>query len=65
MSSSTKKLFKDRITKRDKAVLAQELLDAINQGNDAVKNLHLEAQNWSYTRTMAHTERGCIIIAKG
>lgn len=39
MSSSTKKLFKDRITKRDKAVLAQELLDAINQGNDAVKNL--------------------------
>lgn len=39
MGSNTGELFKDRITKTDGTVLAQELLDAIDQGNDALKRL--------------------------
>ncbi len=31
-----RKLFKDRITKTDQAVLAKELIDAIDAGEDAL-----------------------------
>lgn len=53
MSSEERILFKDKITRKEYAVLAKELLNAIDMGEDALKKFLLAVKIRNY---ILHTE---------